>query len=98
MAAWTGRLEPFIASTAIFTLPGNTPTSSAALARPAARRVDGISIPTAQSSSATPDPRMTSLCAGTHEGISGSNTLGLDEVHRARCEEGADDDLGVGAE
>ena len=44
----------FIASTAILMLPGKTPTSTAALARPASRRVRGCSSPTAQSSSATP--------------------------------------------
>ena len=59
-------------SSAIFRLPGQTPSSSAALAQPATRRVRGTAMPTAQASSATPLARMTSRWAGTQEGISGS--------------------------
>ena len=65
-----------LASTAILTLPGKTPTSSAALASPAAGRVAGCSSPAAQASSATPEPRMTSRWAGTQRGISGLKVCG----------------------
>ena len=65
MVRWYVVLWVFCASVAIFTLPGNTPTRSAALAQPAVRRVAGRASPAAQASSATPLPRITSRCPGT---------------------------------
>ena len=48
------RWARFAWSALIWTLAGNTPTSSAALARPATLRVRGWSRPRAQTISATP--------------------------------------------
>jgi hypothetical protein len=65
-------LEDRLLSSAILRLPGHTPSSSAALAQPAAPRVRGTTMPSAHVSSATPLARMTSRWAGTQAGISGS--------------------------
>src|SRR5205085_9908488 len=82
IGTWSGRrpkataLNPRLrlraASPAIFRLAGNTPTRTAALAHPAVRRAAGTDNPAAHSSSRTPDHTMTSWCAGTQSGMSGS--------------------------
>ena len=65
-------LEDRLLSSAICRLPGQMPSSSAALDQPAMRRVRGTTMPSAQASSATPLARITSRWAGTQQGISGS--------------------------
>ena len=72
----TAVLRDRLLSSAICRLPGHTPSSSAALAQPATRRVRGTARPTAHASSATPLAKITSRWAGTHAGISGSKTSG----------------------
>lgn len=76
-ATLSAVLSEAAASAAILRLPGKTPISRAALARPASFRVGGRSIPSAQAISAAPEATITSRCAGTQSGISGSKTSGL---------------------